>query len=288
VTGLAVLATGPLATIQDLGRPGLAAMGVGLSGAADRPALRLANRLVGNPEGAAVIEATVGGLAVRALRPLQVAVTGAPCPVRVGGRLESVNTMLRLPAGTILRLGVPDRGVRSYLAVRGGIDVAPVLGSRATDTLAGIGPPRLRAGDELTVGPHPPGWPAVDVAPVSGPATGDLELSLVPGPRDDWFHPSAMTRLLTEPHVVTDDADRVGMRLDGPHLPRARDGELLSEGTVPGSLQVPPSGRLTLFLADHPVTGGYPVIAVVRSADVPRAAQARPGQVIRFRRLRGS
>jgi biotin-dependent carboxylase-like uncharacterized protein len=281
---LTVLATGPLATIQDLGRPGLAAMGVGRSGAADRPALRLANRLVGNSEGAAVLEATLGGLAVRALRTVHVAVTGAPCPVLVGGRLEAVNTMLRVPVGTVVRLGAPDRGVRSYLAVRGGIDVAPVLGSRATDTLSGIGPPPLAAGDELSVGPHPPGWPAVDVAPVPGPTGGELVLTLDPGPRDDWFHPCAMTRLLAEAYTVTSDADRVGMRLDGPHLPRARDGELLSEGTVTGSLQVPPGGRPTLFLADHPVTGGYPVIAVVRSADVPRAAQARPGQVIRFRR----
>src|SRR5690606_853896 len=153
--GLEVLATGPLATVQDLGRPGLSHLGVGTSGAADRRSFRLANRLVGNSEDAAGIEFTFGGLAFRACRDLTVAITGAPCRITVDGRREAVNSVLRVPAGAELRAGAPTTGLRSYLAVRGGIAVAPVLGSRATDVLSGLGPAPLQPGDVLPVGPPP-------------------------------------------------------------------------------------------------------------------------------------
>lgn len=279
--GLEVLATGPLSTIQDLGRSGLAGIGVGVSGAADRGSLRLANRLVGNGEGVAAVEVTFGGLEVRVRGDLTIALTGAPCPVTVDGRSVPVNTVLRVPAGAHLRLGRPERGLRSYLAVRGGIAVDPVLGSCATDTLADLGPERPRPGVVLPVGAPPREFPVVDTAPVR---TGDdLVLAVVPGPRDDWFDEDALAALLGAPYEVTADSDRVGMRLSGPALARAREGELPSEGMVAGALQVPPSGQPTLFLADHPVTGGYPVLAVVVSADVDRAAQVRPGQRLRFR-----
>nr|WP_276313842.1 biotin-dependent carboxyltransferase family protein [Solihabitans fulvus] len=277
-----VLASGMLATVQDAGRPGLAEMGVGSSGAADRPALALANRLVGNLDSHAGIEVTFGGLAVRAGTALLVAVTGAPCPITVHGRPEPTNTLLRLAEGEELRLGTPARGLRSYLAVRGGIAVAPVLGARATDTLAGTGPPVLRAGDVLPVGPSVGTLPGIDFAPVAPPPSGDLRLRVLLGPRDDWFTAAAVKRLLTEPYEVTAEIDRVGMRLAGPPLERARTGELPSEGMVRGALQVPPSGQPTLFLADHPLTGGYPVIAVLADRDIDRAAQARPGQRLRF------
>ncbi|NYH79504.1 biotin-dependent carboxylase-like uncharacterized protein [Actinopolyspora biskrensis] len=283
---LRVLATGPLATVQDLGRTGVGDIGVGVSGAADRGSLRLANRLVGNREEAAGVEITLGGLALRARRDLTVAVTGAGCPITVGGRGAAVNAVLRVPAGSELTTGTPARGSRAYLAVRGGVDVEPVLGSRSTDTLSGLGPDPLRTGDLLPVGTPPEDFPAVDVAPISEPPAGDLVLTVVPGPRADWFTDDALSTLLGGTYRVTPRSDRVGMRLDGPLLERSRAEELPSEGMVSGALQVPPSGEPTLFLADHPVTGGYPVIAVVRSADVDRAAQARPGQHLRFRRAR--
>lgn len=279
---LEVLRTGPLATVQDLGRPGHAGIGVGVSGAADRGSLRLANRLLGNPEGAAAVETTFGGLEVRARRDLTVAVTGAPCPITVDGRGGAPNTVLRLPAGSSLCLGTPSRGLRSYLAVRGGVDVEPVLGSRSTDVLAGLGPDALVPGAVLPAGPPPAQFPVVDAVPVV-PLPEQLVLTVVPGPRDDWFTEQALETLLGEPYEVTPRSDRVGMRLDGPPLHRCREGELPSEGMVAGALQVPPTSTPTLFLADHPVTGGYPVIAVLPATEVDRAAQARPGQRLRFR-----
>ncbi|MGW0606530.1 5-oxoprolinase subunit C family protein [Streptomyces sp. NPDC002640] len=281
---LRVLATGPLATVQDLGRPGLAAVGVGRSGAADRGALRLANRLVGNEEGAAAVEVTFGGLSVRALRPVTVAVTGAACPLSVG----AVDSVVHLAAGRRLTLGAPSAGLRSYLAVRGGIAVPEVLGSRSRDVLAGLGPAPLAVGDVLPAGPAPAEPPRVDLAPVAAPEAGEVVLRVRPGPRDDWFTPGAVRELLSAVWTVGADSDRVGMRLDGPALERAVGGELPSEGVVPGSLQVPPGGRPVLFLADHPVTGGYPVIAVVLADDLDRAAQARPGRPLRFTTARRS
>ncbi|WP_433473158.1 biotin-dependent carboxyltransferase family protein [Spirillospora sp. CA-142024] len=280
--GLDVLGTGPLATVQDLGRPGHAALGVGVSGAADPGSFRLANRLLGNAEGDAAIEVTFGGLRVRCRGGVFAAVTGAPAPLLVGGRPEAPYSVFHLPDGAELRLGSPPAGLRSYLAVRGGIDVPPVLGSRSTDTLAGLGPAPLGPGDLLPVGPPPAGAPLLDVLPVRPPPAGDIELRAMPGPRDDWFAPGALDVLFTAAYTVTSEIDRVGMRLDGPGLPHAGCGELPSEGTVTGALQVPPSGLPVLFLADHPLTGGYPVIAVVASADIGRAAQARPGQRLRF------
>ncbi|RRO16723.1 biotin-dependent carboxyltransferase [Saccharopolyspora rhizosphaerae] len=279
---LEVLTTGPLATVQDLGRPGHAGIGVGTSGAADVPSLKLANRLVGNDEGAAAIEVTFGGLALRATRDLTVALTGAPCPITVAGREGAPNSVLHVARGAELRLGVPAVGLRSYLAVRGGIDVEPVLGSRSTDVLSGLGPEALQPCAVLPVGPPPSRFPVVDLAPVAGPPD-DVVLRVRPGPRDDWFTADALKTLVSAPYEVTAESNRVGMRLDGPVLERSCTEELPSEGMVTGALQVPPVGTPTLFLADHPVTGGYPVIGVVVSADVRRAAQARPGQRVHFR-----
>jgi len=277
-----VVEAGVFATVQDLGRPGRAALGVGTSGAADTGALRLGNRALGNAEGAAGIEATLGGLVLRCHGGTFAAVTGAPAPISVDGRAEAPYSVFHVPDGAVVRLGAPATGLRSYLTVRGGIDVPPVLGSRSTDTLAGLGPDPLKPGAVLPIG-EADGRIVVDALPVAPPTGGEVELRVLPGPRDDWFSEAAMRTLLSEPYEVTSEIDRVGMRLTGPVLERVRMGELASEGMVTGALQVPPSGMPVLFLADHPLTGGYPVIAVVRSADVGRAAQARPGQLLRFR-----
>lgn len=279
---LEVVATGPLATLQDLGRPGLAALGVGQSGAADAPSMRLANRLVGNECGTACVEVTFGGLEVRARGGVTVALAGAPCPMSVDGRQVAPYTVVWVPDGAVLRLGAPTSGLRSYLAVRGGLDVAPVLGSCSTDTLSGVGPAPLEPGRRLRVGRATRPLPGVDLAPVRVPDAGDLWLRFMRGPRADWFTDAAYDALLTTPYEVTAESNRIGMRLSGTALERSCEAELPSEGMVAGALQVPPSGQPTLFLADHPVTGGYPVVAVVVAADVALAAQARPGQRLRF------
>lgn len=284
---LEILATGALATIQDEGRPGLAGLGVGVSGAADLRSLRLANRLVGNEPGVAGVEVTFGGFALRALADIDIALTGAPTPVTVDGVPVGINAPVHVPAGAEVRLSPPNAGLRTYVAVRGGIDVPADLGSRATDVMSGIGPAVLAPGTVLTVGPWSVDWPGVDVAAVPTPIDGDLDLRVVPGPRHDWFVDDALEVLSSGHYEVSADSNRVGMRLTGPVLQRSRDEELPSEGVVRGSLQVPPTGQPTLFLSDHPVTGGYPVIGVVLSADVDLAAQARPGQRLRLRLTEG-
>ena len=304
-----VVRPGPLATVVDLGRPGYAHLGVPRSGAADAGSLRLANRLVGNPEGAAALELTLGGAALRFRETAWVALTGARVTARLraadrlpagdqprsGDRLPTGDQLpagdhsgmgvpFAVPAGAMLTVSTPPAGVRSYLAVRGGIAVPAVLGSRSSDQLSGLGPAPLRPGDVLPVGAASGSSPIVaDVAPLPAPAPGPAELRIVAGPRDDWFTAGALKALCAAAYEVTSDSDRTGLRLSGPSLPRAREGELPSEGMVTGALQVPPDGQPILFLADHPVTGGYPVIAVVVSADIGLAAQLRPGDGARFR-----
>ncbi|MEV0349161.1 biotin-dependent carboxyltransferase family protein [Nonomuraea sp. NPDC050680] len=314
-----VLAPGPYATVQDLGRHGYAHLGVPRSGAADEASLRLGNRLVGNPEEAAGIELTYGGARLAFHAGAWVAVTGAPCPltgpssttvgpgpspttvgpgpsptdagsghspvpVEAGRRPTlgaGMNVPFWVPAGGELRFGAPVWGLRTYLAVRGGIAVEPVLGSRSTDSLSGLGPAPLRQGTVLPVGGSGGLVEiSVDLAPAGEPPPAVLRI--VPGPRDDWFAPEALAELCAEPYEVSQDSNRVGVRLHGREPTRAREGELPSEGMVTGAVQVPPSGQPIIFLADHPPTGGYPVIGVVRAADLPIAAQLRPGDSVRF------
>ncbi|WP_203581783.1 urea amidolyase family protein [Microbacterium hibisci] len=285
--GIRILEPGLLATVQDLGRAGAASLGVAVSGALDRGALRTANRLLGNPEGAAGLEVTMGGLRAVAEADLWVAVTGAWGSVRIGGREVDPYQAHAWPAGTELRLDWFAHGARAYVAVRGGVDGRVALGSRATDLLAGLGPAALRAGDVVrvrddTAAPIPVAPPGAWGAPHDD----EIELALAAGPRADWFAAGALETLFETVWTVSNHADRVGARLDGPELERARPGELASEGMVPGALQVPPSGRPTILLADGPVTGGYPVIAVVTDAALDLIAQARPGTRIRFRHAR--
>ncbi|MGW0878545.1 5-oxoprolinase subunit C family protein [Streptomyces sp. NPDC002671] len=278
---LVVVRSGALTTVQDRGRPGYAHLGVPRSGVLDPPAAALVNRLVGNPPDAAVLETTLNGCAVRSRSALTVAVGGAPCPVTVGGRPAAWGAPVVVPAGELLEVGAAVAGVRSYVAVTGGVAVEPVLGSRATDLLSGLGPAPLTEGTVLPLG-APAGPPArVDVAPQPCPPA-ELVLRVTPGPRDDWFTARAVRDLTTRAYRVSSASNRIGLRTEGPALARARPGELPSEGMVRGAVQVPPDGRPVVFLADHPTTGGYPVIAVVRAADLPAAAQAVPGTPVRF------
>lgn len=281
MSALVVRAVGGPVLVQDAGRPGHAAIGVGSAGAADRASYTLGNRLVGNDPRAAALEVVLGGLEVEAAGHVTVCVTGAPVPLDVDGRPEPSGAVLTLRPGQRLRLGSPASGLRSYLAVRGGIDVVPLLGSRSRDTLAGLGPGPVRAGDVLPVGRLAAGEVLVDAVPPRQYDEAPV-VRAVRGPRDDWAaDPDA---LVTRAWRVGAASDRVGLRLEGDPLGVVPGkGELPSEGALRGAVQLPPDGRPVVFGPDHPVTGGYPVIAVVVDADTDRLAQLRPGEELRFR-----
>lgn len=308
---LTVVTPGPQSLLQDLGRPGLADLGVPTAGAADTAGARQANRLVGNGPDDAVIETVLGGLAVTAGGELTVALAGAVAPAeitRAGAepRPAPMYSPFALHDGETLRLDPPEAGLRTYLAVRGGIDVPPVLGSRSTDVLSGLGPPPLISGTVLRVGTvghgRTVGAPESSTLPAAlrhGSAGSrrpePVELRITDGPRQDWFTDASRQRLTDQTWTVTAESNRIGVRLalgdtagrtrerrDTP-LERSTTDELPSEGVVAGSLQVPPSGLPVVFLADHPVTGGYPVIGVVVPEDLPVAAQLPPGTPVRFR-----
>ncbi|MCW2830153.1 MAG: allophanate hydrolase [Aeromicrobium sp.] len=280
---LVVEQPGALSLVQDAGRPGLGHLGVTVSGAFDRTALRQVNALLGNAPGAPVIETLGGGLVLRAVTSHVIAVTGAAGPVTIDGDQVAYGRALRLRPGQRLAVGVPGAGVRTYIGVDGGLEVARELGSCATDTLAGLGPSALAPGDVLRTGPGHPAPGLVDVPPLG--TSVDLTLDVVLGPRDDWFTPSGVRDLLERAWQVSPASDRIGVRLVGPTMERSRAAELPSEPCTRGSIQVAADGQPIVFGPDHPVTGGYPVIAVVVDAHTDRLAQARPGRIVRFRRV---
>lgn len=282
---LEVVQPGALTTVQDLGRPGHAHLGVPRSGALDQPALRLANRLVGNAEGAAGLETTLAGVRLRAHASCRIAVTGAEAVITVSGRAVAWGTAISVPVGAEIVVGPALRGVRSYLSVAGGIDTEQVLGSRSTDLLSGLGPAPLVAGSLLPLGRVPTGPPGEGSA-VPHPVAAVLRLHL--GPRTDWFTEAALTGLDGSTYEVGSASNRIGLRLSGPLIERSRNGELPPEPMVLGAVQVPANGQPVVFLHDHPTTGGYPVIGVVREADLPVCAQARPGERLTFRVDRGT
>jgi len=289
-----IVNAGMQSLVEDLGRPGLSHLGVSISGAADEAAARQANRLVGNSADKAVIETLLGGLTIRAHGDMTLARAGAEADASITSdrapRRAPMRTPFALHDGETLTLAAPSRGLRHYIAARGGLDVPPVLDSRATDAMSGIGPEPLAAGTLLPVGVARPSHIVGAAEPSTLAQTKDeTVLRVMFGPRHDWFSPQTCHRFLQQRWLATDQSNRIGVRLttdenddDAAVLERHRAGELASEGTVPGALQVPPSGLPVLFLKDHPVTGGYPVIAVVIAEDLPIAAQLRPGEAVRF------
>lgn len=285
MTSVLVRRAGPSTTVQDLGRPGWAHLGVPVSGAADSRSLRRANVLVGNDPGHAALEATLLGPELEFEADAVLAVTGAECALRLDGRPAPWDAPVQVPAGSLLRVGPLRRGARAYVAFAGGVDVAPVLGSRSTDVLSGLGPEPVRDGDRLPLGPVlSPRAPRASrgATPRPTPLAAAPVLRISPGPRRSWFGPGAVQALTASSWRVRPESNRVGVRLEGPALPRTRPGELPSEGLITGAVQVPPVGGPVIFLADRPVTGGYPVLAVVEEADLPLVAQARPGSLVRF------
>ena len=278
---LTVVDPGPLTTVQDRGRFGWTHLGVPRAGALDRPAAALANRLVGNETDAAVLETTLGGVAFTVSAAVSVAVTGTGCDVHVGGRAVAWGEPVSVPAGATVRVGAATWGVRSYVAVAGGLLPDAVLGSRSTDTLSWVGHGRLLEGASVPVGRAGAAPRPVDVAVHRPPARPAL-LRYVAGPRAEWFTAPSRTALGTSAYTVLGESNRVGLRLEGPALERSRSGELPSEGIVLGAIQVPANGQPLVFLNDHPTTGGYPVVGVVLPEDLPLCAQLRPGDEVRF------
>lgn len=291
---LTILATTLPVLVQDLGRPGYAHIGVSSSGAVDRAALQSANRAVDNPPELACLEISFGGLTIQCSGETRIAFAGATVPItvrRTSGELVSgvLNQPIDLEPGDCVQLGYPRRGVRSYLAARGGFETERVLGSASRDTLAAIGPEPLAKGAVLRVGS--PRTPASgnsadgSVTAMTLPASDDVvELDVVLGPRTDWFTEESVAVLFNQAWRVTPQSNRVGLRLQGDlSLARGVTKELPSEGVVHGAIQVPHDGQPVLLLADHPVTGGYPVIAVVAEHHLNLAGQIPPGARIRFR-----
>jgi biotin-dependent carboxylase-like uncharacterized protein len=260
-----VVDAGMATTIQDTGRPGLAHLAVPTSGAVDPALLAVLNRLLGNPVDAAAFE-TCGNLTVRALSSTVVATSTEPVPVS-------------LHAGDVCTVRPDGRRLWHYVAVRGGIAVPPVLGSRSRDTLSALGPGPIRRGDVVPIGPEPDAAIVADLAPLAEPSG---VARIVPGPRADWFAPDWPDRIVAGPWTVT-ATSRIGVRLRGRVLDRVVAAELPSEGLVRGAIQVPPDGDPVMMLADHPTTGGYPVIAVVDPDDVATVAQHSAGTTLRLR-----
>lgn len=292
-TTITVTAAPMPALVQDLGRFGQAGQGVSSSGALDQGAFRAANRIVGNPLEAACLEITLGGFAFEVSGPTVMALTGAPCPISVRNKegrsiVAEGYQPISLEAGDTVSLGFAARGARSYLAFRGGLDVAPVLGSASTDTLAVVGPEPVGVGAVLAIGKGEQRLSPVSLTESPAficPAPGEIvTLDVVMGPRSDWFTERGIETLSSQVYEVTPQSNRVGIRLSGPEaLERKDKAELPSEGTATGAIQVPHSGQPVLFLADHPLTGGYPVIGTVAEYHLDLAGQIPVSAKIQFR-----
>ncbi len=282
---ISVVVPGPMTIVVDDGRLGRGHQGVARSGAFDSESRTLANRLVGNDSAAAVLEVLLGPVEFICHRATYVAVTGARADLSINGHARGLDMAGPVPAGSLIRLTAPRIGLRSYIAFRGGLNAAVVLGSRSYDTLGRIGTPPLQAGDEFSLGqPNETRAPWLEQIPVSA-LQSQVKVGLVLGPREDWISVSSLAEFLHEPWVIRPDSDRTGVRLQGPILQR-RDEELQSEAMIPGAVQVPASGQPIILGPDCGTTGGYPVIGVVITRDLGKVAQLRPGDTIRFTAVR--
>jgi len=291
MTTLTVLRPGALTTVQDLGRPGYGAAGVPRGGAADPWAARLANRLVGNDDGAALLELTLGGPTLRFDAATLAALAGDSFDVAVDGIALASHEPIRIAAGAELAIGRARGGVRAWLAIAGGIDLPLVLGSRGTDLVGGFGGHggrALRAGDRLQLFPSKENVPRPrrrERVPADSSPGGERVLRLLPGPDEGLLARSAGDPLVDTIFTVSPHSDRRGVRLLGASVPLAPHAPLRSQGTLPGAVQIPPSGEPIVLGVDAPVTGGYPWVAQVIAADVGRLGRLAPGAPVRFARV---
>jgi len=288
-----------LASVQDLGRHGHRQLGICPGGALDTLALVLSNRLVGNPDSAAGLELTMGGCELRFDAPTRIAWTGDDFDARLDGRPVWPGWSVPVHAGQILKFGRTNRtpgkaGIRTWLALAGGIDVPMILGSRSTDLKAGFGGHEgraLKAGDALSCGPSTLTVVQLGSRPFGArvpswrtdAADGVIELRIVPGPELELFTVASREQLWREAWRITPQSNRMGSRLEGPELKRKRAGDMLSSGVIPGTIQVPPSGQPIVLMGDAQTTGGYPRVGVVIRADLWKLAQAPLDGRLRFR-----
>ncbi len=275
---------GPLTTVQDLGRVGHMHSGFQQSGAMDWYAASLANILCGNDVNSAVLEMTLGGITCRFLEPVVFALCGADMSAVLDGAAVPMQQAVLAPAGSLLKMGIAQTGCRTYMAVSGGLDVPLIMGSRSTNLrcrLGGFAGRSLQAGDVLSV------LPSVSLVsgscvPCEKPAHGEALIRAVPGPQNDYFTKNGIQTFFTEAYTVTPASDRMGMKLSGP-APQAVSGtDIISDGIALGSVQIPAGGQPIILLSDRQTVGGYAKIATVIKADLPRLAQLRPGDTIRF------
>jgi antagonist of KipI len=292
---------GLFTTVQDLGRPGQARLGVSAAGAADATALVVANRLAGNPDGAAALEMTLKGGRFRFDAEAYVALAGADMQAAVDGRTLPAWSAASVPAGATLTCGMATTGARAVLAVRGGIRVPPVLGSASTHVPSGLGGHAgraLRPGDRLSIGDVAAGAPPVArrvdpgaraaLAPDSfagattAPGFAVVTLRVTAGAQVDRFGAPARRVFVDSEYRIGGASDRMGLRLEGPPIPPPAGGTMLTEGMPLGAIQIPPAGQPVILFVDHQTTGGYPVIASIASADLSCVAQLRPGARVRF------
>jgi antagonist of KipI len=288
---LNVLRPGLFTTVQDTGRWGWQSLGVPVSGAMDLVSHRLANTLAANPPSCATLEVTLVGPELEFEDERMLVICGADFEVEIDGVRAATHVPVRVGPGSRCRFGARRQGARAYVAVSGGIAVQDVLGSRSTHVptkLGGFEGRPLAAGDRLPLGERGRFGVADRAATERAialarlPVAGAASLRVLSGPHADRFVPDALSILQAEPYTITKDSNRMGYRLDGVALPSTPEALTLSEATVSGALQVPPNGQPILLTADRQTTGGYPILAVVVTADLGLAAQLAPGDIVRF------
>jgi antagonist of KipI len=282
---LHILKPGLLTTVQDLGRLGHQASGVPVAGPMDSFSHRLANQLVGNDPMAATLEITLIGPEIEFEGDTIMAVGGADFDVWCDSQPVSIGESFHLHAGQRLKFGRCRRGARAYLAVAGGIQTTPELGSRATHLVShmgGLEGRALRTGDRLPIRSTRTSGPKRKGVGLTLPTGGRARVRIMPGPQTDWFASAVQRQLADVSFRLSPRSNRMGYRLEGPPLPRTRDDELISEPVGIGAIQVPSAGEPILLMADRQTAGGYPKIGHVISADLPVAGQLAPGDTIQF------
>ncbi|MBP5200086.1 MAG: biotin-dependent carboxyltransferase family protein [Schwartzia sp.] len=278
---------GPLTTVQDEGRFFYQSSGVRPSGVMDVAAYEAANALVGNEKGEAALEMTFLGATVEFQSAAWFAATGADMQAKLDGAPVERYRAIHAEGGQTLAFGMAANGCRGYLAVRGGIDVPVVMGSRSTDMSAKLGGfegRALKAGDVLPTLPDD-GWTPTELRYAPPVYESAATVRVVPGPQEEYFTAAGIETFFSSAYEISPNSDRMGLRLEGPEIESVSGTDIVSDGIVFGSIQVPSGGKPILLMADHQTTGGYAKIGTVLSLDLPKLAQARPGDTVRFVRI---